>query len=308
MHSTDYKTMIDAIIEQVSMAVAGKHHEIRMVLSGFLSGGHILLEDIPGVGKTTLAKALAHALGPEYRRIQFTSDLLPSDILGVSYFDTSKNSFVFQHGSVFTQFLLADEINRTTPKTQSALLEAMEEHQISIEGKTRKLPEPFFVIATQNPFEEEGTFPLPASQLDRFSLSLSLGYPDTLSEREVIKGKHIAPQSLVEAVDMEQIMALKEAVARVNLSEAILDYIQKLVAFTRESGLFVRGLSTRGVLALAQSAKAWAVTEGRDYVIPEDVQAVLAGVVGHRLRLASGERVGREIIANRIIEAVAIDE
>ena len=238
------------------------------------------------MGKTTLAHCLAKALGLEYERVQFTSDLLPADILGVAVFDKTKVQFQFHPGPVFTQVLLADEINRTTPKTQSALLEAMEEGQVTIEGETRPLPSPFFVIATQNPLSQAGTFMLPESQLDRFLMRLSLGYPDHQSERLLLQG--VDPRQRIAAMQAvitpAQLADLQTQVAEIRSSDALLDYVQKLVAFTRIDGRFTYGLSPRGALAWLAGAKAWALLAGRDYVIPEDIQAVASAVIGHRIR------------------------
>ena len=277
------KEVIDRTVDAVGTALLGKDVQIRQALCCLLSGGHLLLEDLPGMGKTTLAHALADALGLSYARVQFTSDLLPSDVLGVSVFDRNSAAFRFHPGPVFNQVLLADEINRATPRTQSALLEAMAEQQVSIDGETRPLPDPFFVIATQNPVHQSGTYVLPESQLDRFLMRLSLGYPDASAERELLlHGRETAPvvARCIELVELERIRA---AAREVSLSESLLGYIQRLTAFTRNAPECAVGLSPRGALALVAAARTWALMEGRDYMVPEDVQAVLLPVVGHRV-------------------------
>lgn len=274
------------IVATVGQVLLGKELQVKLAITCLISGGHLLLEDLPGMGKTTLAHCLAKVLGLQYERMQFTSDLLPADILGVAVFDKAQSTFQFHPGPIFTQVLLADEINRTTPKTQSALLEAMEEGQVTIEGETRPLPSPFFVIATQNPLSQAGTFMLPESQLDRFLMRLSLGYPDHHSERLLLQGadprSRIATMQAV--VTAAQLADLQKQVLQVRCSDALLDYMQELVAFTRVDGHFTYGLSTRGALAWLRAAKAWALLAGRDYVIPEDVQAVATSVIGHRVR------------------------
>lgn len=297
---------IAQIIEQTERVIKGKRHQIKLALAAFLSGGHAMIEDQPGVGKTTLAKTMARVLGLDYSRIQFTSDLLPSDIIGVNYFDTASSSFVFKKGPLFSQFLLADEINRATPKTQSALLEAMEEAQVSIEGEAIALDSPFFVIATKNPFEEVGTFELPSSQLDRFILSFSLGYPDKAAERDILLSRSPGFAD-VQSVGTEVCNALREEASHVHLSDVLLDYLQGIVAFSRESGLYRGGFSTRGALALARSSRAWALIEGRDYVIPADVKAVLPHVAAHRIFAVEGRR-DPQSIADEILNAVHPDQ
>lgn len=278
--------LISNIIHQVDNILLGKDTQVRLALACLFAKGHLLIEDLPGMGKTTLAHCLAKVLGLKFERVQFTSDLLPADILGVAIFDREKSAFRFHAGPVFTQVLLADEINRSTPKTQSALLEAMEEGQVTIEGKSRPLPTPFFVIATQNPLSQSGTFPLPESQLDRFLMRISLGYPSPAAERLLFEG--VDPRAGIRAlkplVTLEQLTAIQEAVQQVSASEALLDYVQRLIAFTRSDTRFSYGLSPRGALALLRAAKAWALIHNRQYVIPEDVQAVLPAVVGHRVR------------------------
>jgi len=299
---------IENVVAQVAGVILGKRHQIRLALSCLLARGHLLIEDIPGVGKTTLAHAIAASLGLDFQRIQFTSDLLPADILGVSIFDRGTGSFRFHPGPVFAHVILADEVNRATPKTQSALLEAMEEHQVTAEGETRPLPDPFFVIATQNPSHQIGTFPLPESQLDRFLMRIELGYPDAEAERSLLAGtdrRELLP-ALAPRMKPGELLELQRAARAIHVSGALLDYVQALVAHTRQSPDFASGLSPRAALALLAAARAWALMSERHHVLPEDVQAVLPGVVGHRLHLAgeaarSGTEVGR-----RLLEAVAI--
>jgi len=294
---------LDALIQQVSEVILGKDVAIRQSVTCLLAGGHLLIEDLPGVGKTTLAHALAISLGLRFSRVQFTSDLLPADIVGVSVYEraaadergvahaaTAGGRFVFHPGPIFSEILLADEVNRATPKTQSALLEAMEERQVSIEGATRALPEPFFVIATQNPFHQIGTFPLPESQLDRFMMCIALGYPDARAERALLEGedRRTIMKRLVRILDPTMLNALQAEARAVHASSALLDYIQALVAQTRHATTFAEGLSPRGALALLQAARAWAMLAQRDHVVPEDVQAVWVPVVNHRLRPLGG--------------------
>lgn len=292
------------IIDAVETHLLGKRHAITLTLAAFFAGGHVLLEDIPGVGKTTLAKTFATVMGLDFGRIQFTSDLLPSDIIGVSYFDQSSGKFILKKGPIFTQFLLADEINRSMPKTQSALLEAMEEHHVTIDGVSHPLPEPFFVIATQNPHEEVGTFALPHSQLDRFICSFGIGYPDAQAERKVLTGTDNANDGHADETHfgMRQIQQAMQGVHSVRLSGAMLDYLQGLIAFTRESDLFSYGLSTRGALALTAMTRAWAYLHGRDFAIPDDLQAVAGEVCVHRLAFKEGattiERIRRELFTH----------
>ncbi|TCO75681.1 MoxR-like ATPase [Chromatocurvus halotolerans] len=285
-----HKQAIDAAVAAVSTVLLGKSQPIRLALCCLLARGHLLIEDLPGMGKTTLAHALARVLGLSYNRVQFTSDLLPADILGVAVYQREDNSFLFHPGPVFTQVLLADEINRTTPRTQSALLEAMAEGQVSIEGETRPLPTPFFVIATQNPSEQSGTYALPESQLDRFLMRIELGYPDPGAERDLMRRGDLGGQaaSLEQVMSVEQLGAIRDQVEAVHTSEALLDYLQRLVARTRAGGDVSVGLSPRGVLALLRAAKTWALMDDRDHVLPEDLQAVLGPVAGHRL--VPGER------------------
>ncbi|MDO9104510.1 MAG: MoxR family ATPase [Methylovulum sp.] len=288
---------INQLLDSANQIILGKDHKIRLALCCLLAHGHLLIEDIPGVGKTTLAHTLAKLLGLHYQRIQFTSDILPADILGASVFDSKNHEFKFHPGPVFNQVVLADEINRATPKAQSALLEAMEESQVTIEGSTYPLPQPFFVIATQNPSHQIGTFPLPESQLDRFLMRIELGYPDAAAERALLAGesRHRLIESLPVVLPPEVLQDIQLAVTQVYVSDALLDYCQALIAFTRESPEYPCGLSPRGGLALLRAAKAWAFMARRDAVLPEDLQAVLAAVAGHRLR--SGNSNSEAIVA-----------
>jgi MoxR-like ATPase len=285
---------IDRVVAEVGRVLLGKEPQIRLALCCLLARGHLLIEDLPGMGKTTLSHALADVLGLSYKRVQFTSDLLPADILGVSVYNRNDASFSFHPGPIFTQLLLADEINRATPRTQSALLEAMAEGQVTIEGETRALPEPFFVIATQNPIHQSGTYPLPESQLDRFLMRLELGYPHPRAEREMFQRQTLAGVGsgrLAQCIAPEQLVNVRGAVAEVHASDNLLDYLQRLVAYTRESPEFEVGLSPRGALALLDAARTWAVMHNRTHVVPEDLQAVLPSVVAHRL-VPSGEVAG----------------
>ncbi len=284
------------IIDAIEAHLVGKRETIALSLATFFAGGHLLLEDIPGVGKTTLAKHLAQALGLHFGRIQFTSDMLPSDILGVNYYNQKEGSFVFKKGPIFSSFLLADEINRSMPKTQSALLQAMEEGVVTIDAVPYTLDKPFFVIGTQNPHEEVGTFVLPNSQLDRFMCSFGIGYPDKISEREILKGvtKHTTTKSQ-DLLTQAQIEAIMQKASEITLSEALLDYLQEIIAFTRESAKFEYGLSTRGALALTAMAKSWAMLQGRDYVIPDDLQMVTPYVCAHRLVFKEGMTTSKRI-------------
>jgi len=299
---------VEDVVSRASRVILGKEGQIRLALACILARGHLLIEDVPGVGKTTLSQALARLLGLDYQRIQFTSDLLPADIIGVSIFERESSTFRFHPGPVFAQIILADEINRASPKAQSALLEAMEEHQVTAEGETRALPEPFFVIATQNPQNQVGTFPLPESQLDRFLMRLKLGYPDAKAERELLRGEErrdILP-TLQPAIDAPRLMALQAAVPQVGVSDALLDYVQALVAHTRQSPKYAQGLSPRAGLAVLRAAQAWAMMQGRTQVLPEDVQAILPAVVGHRLHGAGESARGGFDAAADLLTAVAI--
>jgi MoxR-like ATPase len=290
-------------IAQVNSVLLGKRHEVRLAFVCLLAGGHLLIEDLPGVGKTTLAHALAVTLGLDFHRVQFTSDLLPSDILGVSVYEREAGTFRFHPGPVFTQLLLADEINRATPKTQSALLEAMAEGQVSIDGRTHALPEPFFVVATQNPVDFAGTYPLPDSQLDRFMLRMSLGYPDAESERAMLAStdRRRLLEGLAACLRPAQILALQAATAGILASSALIEYVQSLLEASRQHAEVRVGLSPRAGLAILAAARAHALLAGRPYAVPEDVQAVFPYIAGHRLNLASSARAGRDEIVSVLI-------
>lgn len=280
------RKVIQSTLSSIGQVILGKEKQVKLTLACLFAGGHLLIEDLPGMGKTTLSHVLARVLGLEHQRIQFTSDLLPADILGASIFDKNSGQFTFHTGPIFSQVVLADEINRATPKAQGALLEAMEERQVTIDGETRQLPEPFFVIATQNPATQMGTFPLPESQLDRFLMRVSIGYPDPQVERELILGQDRRQliDKLDPVMDKAQLNQVQQEVAKVHLSTPLLDYLERLVQYTRTQDNFSYGLSPRGTLALVRSAKAWAYLEDREHVIPEDLQEVLPSVVEHRLR------------------------
>lgn len=300
---------IQAAVDEIGRVLLGKEQQIRLALCCLLSGGHLLIEDLPGMGKTTLAHALARVFGLDFNRIQFTSDLLPADILGVSIFDQPNACFTFHPGPIFSQLILADEINRATPKTQSALLEAMEEGQVSVEGETRPLPTPFFVIATQNPVSLAGTFPLPESQLDRFLMRIGIGYPDPKAERELLE-RDVEPEqarALRQSLGLEDLVSMRKTAGGVRLSPLLLDYVQRLIAYTRDNELFRFGLSPRGSIAVVRAARTWAYMEGRDHALPEDVQAVLPAVVEHRLR-AGTDAEGRSgpALVQRLLSEVDV--
>jgi len=281
---------------QIGEVLVGKQLQIHQTLACLLAGGHLLIEDVPGVGKTTLAHALAITLGLQWKRQQFTSDLLPADVAGMSVYERSSGAFVFHPGPLFTQVLLADEINRATPKTQSGLLEAMEERQLTQDGITRALPQPFFVIATQNGGQQLGTFALPESQLDRFLMRVTLGYPDAQAERALLLGeeRHTMLRKLQPVMQAEQLLAMQAALRQIHAAPVLVDYLLALVHATRAPGAFADGLSPRAALALLQAARAWAALAGRDHVAPEDVQAVLLPVCAHRLRPAPGSAPGTD--------------
>jgi MoxR-like ATPase len=287
----DLRALIEPVIAELNRIIVGKDRQIRQSVACLLAGGHLLIEDLPGVGKTTLAHALAKAFGLSYQRIQFTSDLLPADVLGVSVYRRDSATFQFHKGPIFSQLVLADEINRATPKAQSALLEAMEERQVTADGTTYALPAPFFVIATRNPSHQVGTFPLPESQLDRFLMQIALGYPSAEAERQLLANgeRRAMVESMESIVSPETLLRLQNEVANVHVSEPLLDYIQALIAHTRESGDFAIGLSPRGGMALVRAAQAWALMVGHAGVHPEDVQAVLPCIVTHRLESTSSE-------------------
>lgn len=303
------RALTDRALERMNAIILGKDHAVRLALCGLLARGHLLIEDVPGVGKTTLAHVLATVLGLPFTRVQFTSDLLPADIIGVSVFDNENQQFTFHPGPIFSSVVLADEINRATPKTQSALLEAMEERQVSAEGETHPLPEPFFVIATQNPRHQIGTFPLPESQLDRFLMRLSLGFPDRQAERRLLKGRDRRSllKTTAAAMDGRQLIGLQRRIEQVVLSDAILDYVQSLLDTTRSVSWLACGLSPRAGLALAHAARAWAFVHGRNLVLPEDIQAVAPSILGHRL--VPGESAGQGDgagLASRLLREVSI--
>jgi len=302
------RQLLAAAIDQLNSVVLGKDAEIRLGLACLLARGHLLIEDMPGVGKTTLAHALAQTLGLSYQRIQFTSDLLPADIIGVSIYDRTGNRFEFQHGPIFAQVVLADEVNRATPKAQSALLEAMEEHQVTVDGRRHPLPEPFFVLATQNPSEQVGTFPLPESQLDRFLMRIELGYPDAQHERELLLGqdRRALLATLGAVFKPTDVQELQQAAAQVHVAPALLDYLQALVAYTRKSGRFHSGLSPRAAIGLLRASQSWAFVSGRRSVLPEDVQRVFPAVAVHRLRATQDSARVSTSIGRQIIEDVPI--
>ncbi len=293
---------LSQIIKQLEIVLLGKPEQIKLALTCILAKGHLLIEDLPGMGKTSLSHGIAQTLGLSYQRVQFTSDMLPADILGVSIFDSEQSQFIFHPGPIFKQMILADEINRASPKTQSALLEAMAEHQITVDGVTHPLPNPFFVIATQNPSEQSGTFPLPESQLDRFMMRLSIGYPSADAELEMLKSHVQSPQitTLPQCITQLELIELQQMVDKVSASDALLGYILALIDASRvqKEGF---GLSPRASKALLQAAKAWAFIQGRTYLVPEDVQAVFSSVAEHRIRSSSqqqGEAISQKILSS----------
>lgn len=296
------------LLAAANQIVLGKEKAIRLALACLLARGHLLIEDLPGLGKTTLAQTLARLLALSFARIQFTSDLLPADITGVSIYERERGNFRFLPGPIFNALVLADEINRASPKTQSALLEAMEERQVSCEGETRPLPEPFFVIATQNPNSLIGTFPLPESQLDRFLIRISLGYPDAAAERALLTGdgQRTRLNGLTAQLSPAELPALQGQVAAVYAAPALIDYVQALLAASRQDPLWAHGLSPRAGLGLLAAARAWAWLAGRDSVLPDDVQAVFPGVAGHRLRFADSGFAAREEDLSALLSRVAI--
>jgi MoxR-like ATPase len=296
------------LLDQISTIIVGKSAQVQDCVACLLAGGHLLIEDVPGVGKTTLAHALAVSLGLRFSRVQFTADLLPSDLVGVSVWERSKESFVFHPGPVFAQVLLADEINRAGPKTQSALLEAMEEQQVTVEGQTRALPRPFFVIATQNPTDQLGTYPLPESQLDRFTMCITLGYPDRASERALLAGedRRQAIERLSAVMSTDDLLEAQRAVQQVHVSDPLLDYLQALIAETRSGRWFVDGLSPRAGLAVLRAARAHALLDQRTYVAPDDVQAILPQTIAHRLRPVAGAGRGAREQVRAMLAAVAV--
>ncbi len=302
------QSLIQASLSELNRLILGKETALGLALSCLFADGHLLVEDLPGMGKTTLAQGLAKVLGLKYTRVQFTSDLLPADLIGASIFEPSTGQFRFLPGPVFSQLLMADELNRATPKAQSALLEAMEERQVSADGQTHALPAPFFVIATQNPQSQAGTFPLPESQLDRFLMRIRLGYPDPRSERSLLKGEHgrMVLDRVRQVISADALIKLQRQVSQVRVSDSLLDYVQRLVAQTRHTDVCQLGLSPRGALALVKCAQSRAMIEGRDYVLPEDVQQVFVAVAGHRIigRTENhGDQLAGHILSN--IDVVA---
>lgn len=301
-------TNIRQLLNQLNTVIVGKNAQVSDCVACLLAGGHLLIEDVPGVGKTTLAHALSRSFGLGFSRVQFTADLMPSDLVGVSVYERGQEGFVFHPGPVFAQVLLADEINRASPKTQSALLEAMEEKQVTVEGETRALPQPFFVIATQNPHDQLGTYALPESQLDRFHMRLSLGYPDRAAERELLRGEdrrhmvdHLSP-----VLSPESLAQLQQQVATVHTAEPVLDYLQDLVAATRSGRWFAQGLSPRAALAVVRAAKAQAFLSGRDYVAPDDIAVVLPQTTAHRLIPVADAGRGSVEQVRALLEAVPL--
>lgn len=303
------KEKLDQLIDQAGGIILGKEQAVRLAVACLLARGHLLIEDLPGVGKTTLAHLLAKLLGLDYQRIQFTSDLLPADIIGVSIYDRGEALFRFHPGPIFSQLVLADEINRATPKAQSALLEAMEERQVTTEGETRPLPEPFFVIATQNPAHQIGTFPLPESQLDRFLMRIHLGYPGPAAERALLAGRDRREliEQVIPALAPGELQLIQQQVKMIHVADALLDYVQDLLAFSRSAPQFNHGLSPRAGLAILNGARAWALLQGRQEVLPEDVQAILPSTVGHRLHSSAdtGVEEGRAL-SRLLLESVPL--
>ncbi|MEE9328278.1 MAG: MoxR family ATPase [Cocleimonas sp.] len=305
--NTTLQEQIKETLSELNQVVLGKQQQIHLALTCILANGHLLVEDLPGMGKTTLAHALSNVLGLDYKRVQFTSDLLPADLIGASVFNPKSASFSFHKGPVFSSVFLADELNRATPKSQSALLEAMEEGQVSVDGHTYPLPQPFFVIATQNPQSQSGTFPLPESQLDRFMMRISLGYPDQNVERELLKGNsgRSALNTVKQILGKDSLVEIQKQVNEVSTSDILLDYVQRLIAQTREDDLCQLGLSPRGAIALVKASKCWALIQGRSHVLPEDVQAVFVALVGHRIigkKETQGDQLARHIL--QVVDAI----
>lgn len=305
--------MIDAkikeIIDEVEKIFIGKREKIVLSLTCILANGHLLIEDLPGVGKTSLANTLSNVLGLNFQRIQCTSDMLPGDILGVSVFDQNTASFTFHPGPVFTRVLLADEINRATPKTQSALLEAMEERQITIEGNTYQLKKPFFVIATQNPQEQAGTFPLPESQLDRFLFKIDIGYPGREAEKEILKNRYSTLRSKTDIksiLDSKTVIKIQEKITKTGISDPLIDYLQNIIDFTRKSGHFKSGLSPRAGISILQASKAWAMIHKRDYVVPDDIKIILPWAASHRLFLGSKNRYINQVEIQEMLNEIKV--
>ena len=304
----DAQLKLQSLLAQLNTVIVGKSLQIQDCVACLLAGGHLLIDDVPGVGKTTLAHALARTFGLQFSRVQFTSDLMPSDLSGVSIYERGKEAFVFHPGPIFAQVLLADEINRASPKTQSALLEAMEEKQVTIEGETRPLPQPFFVIATQNPLDQLGTYALPESQLDRFLMRISLGYPDRAAERELLAGqdRRDVVERLPSLLTQAELQQLQQQVLAVHAAEPLLDYVQDLIAATRSGQWFVQGLSPRAGIAVVRAAKAQALLSGRDYVAPDDVQAILPQTIAHRLIPVSDAGRGADEQVRALLQAMPL--
>ncbi|MDH3419006.1 MAG: AAA family ATPase [Gammaproteobacteria bacterium] len=305
---SDPAGLVQPLLDALNRIIVGKPNELKLCLACLLARGHLLIEDLPGVGKTTLAHALARVMDLSFQRVQFTSDLLPADVIGVSIFRRDTSQFEFHKGPIFSQLLLADEINRATPKAQSALLEAMEERQVTADGSTYGLPSPFFVVATRNPTQQIGTFPLPESQLDRFLMQITLGYPGPAEERLLLANgdRRDLVDELPPLMSVETLLTLQHAVGKVHLSDPLLDYVQALVAYTRDSGEFTEGLSPRGAIALVRAAQAWAMMSGHDGVYPEDVQAVLPCVTAHRLEIAQGRESDPAGVGQTVLDAVPV--
>lgn len=304
------RELANQILTQMNRLILGKEHQVKLALTCLLAKGHLLIEDLPGMGKTTLAHGLAQSLGMSYQRIQFTSDLLPADVVGLSIFDQQTHSFTLHKGPIFSQLLLADEINRASPKAQSALLEAMEEHQVSIDGQSHQLPEPFFVIATQNPIFHAGTYPLPESQLDRFMMKISIGFPDADAERKMLLDTttRFEQEALPAIVDDNQLLAIMNNVQEIHCSESVIDYVINLCQHTRKEDFSGQPLSPRASKSLISSAKAWAFIEGRDHVIPDDIQAVFSSVAEHRIGQFNTTKLtsGQQSLAQQILSQVPV--
>ena len=308
IQSEGLRELLITAVSQVNEIILGKEDRVQLAFTALLAGGHLLIEDLPGTGKTTLAQAISLTIGADYQRIQFTSDMLPADILGVSVYRQDQERFEFHHGPIFAQLVLADELNRATPKTQSALLEAMAEGQVTIEGETYGLPKPFFTIATQNPTDLTGTFPLPDSQLDRFLLSIAMGYPDREAERRLLlqPERQLMLQDLESRMSPLQLAALQQQVTSIHASEALLDYLQSLVATTRDHPLITTGLSPRAGLALLKAARAYALLQHRDFCIPEDIKAVFPALAQHRIQPISATEKSRTDIVTELLHSTAI--
>jgi MoxR-like ATPase len=300
--------LIAALEKNVARCIVGKSDVVRLAVVGLLARGHLLIEDVPGVGKTTLAAALARSIGGRFARIQFTADMLPSDVIGVSVWDAARGEFSFKQGPVFSNVILADEINRTTPKTQSSLLEAMNEAQVSLDHTTHALPSPFMVLATQNPREYEGTFALPESQLDRFLLRVRIGYPDPEDEKAILRGAAAAPDTLAAALELEDVRRLQALADTVRVADLVLDYVMALVAATRDPARLALGVSPRGARALVAAARAAALTEGRDYVLPDDVKRLAVAALAHRVvpRGADAGGADTESVVRAIVQDIAV--